>query len=202
MFHRRILWRGLVYTALMFFGKLVTGAWLVRLNLPSRKVFIPKVLHALIPPSCLHTMRKSSNDNAIDLLQLQVKPAPKVSGAENVATPPVTGNPPHTPAKRFDRPLSLYPATMLGTAMTARGEIGFLIASLAESNSLFATPDPDQMLHEGSSDIYLVVVWAIVLCTIAGPLGIGLLGKRVRTLQAERKRTPMRVDPLGVWAVR
>ena len=88
---------------------------------------------------------------------------------------------------------------MLGTAMTARGEIGFLIASLAETTGLFS---PSGEPSDQSSEIYLVVTWAIVLCTIIGPLGIGTLVKRVRRLQTERREgRSLAADPLGIWGV-
>ena len=204
MFHHEILWRGISYSVLMFLGKLVTGAWLVRLNPPSWKLAIPKVLRALVPTSCLDVTGKSSKKEAmaVELQQRRTQPMPIINGARDVATPPAIRDPPRTSAGTSRKPLSLYPATMLGTAMTARGEIGFLVASLAESNGLFADSDPRANQQNGSSELYLVVVWAIVLCTIAGPLGTGMLVKRVRKLQAERENVPARADPLEVWAIR
>ena len=104
--------------------------------------------------------------------------------------------------KKINKPLSIYPAFMLGTAMTARGEIGFLIASLAETTGLFATSTSiSTQTTTGSSEIYLVVTWAIVLCTIIGPLSVGKLVKRVRRLQAEREKKPGKADLLGIWGV-
>ncbi|PHH55470.1 putative Na(+)/H(+) antiporter GerT [Ceratocystis fimbriata CBS 114723] len=82
------------------------------------------------------------------------------------------------------RPLSLYPASLIGCGMVARGEIGFLISSLAESQGIFEssnTDDPDE--SQSSSQIFLVVTWAVVLCTIVGPLAVGLLAQRLRRLQ-------------------
>lgn len=103
-------------------------------------------------------------------------------------------------SKEINKPLSLYPAAMLGTAMTARGEIGFLIASLAETTGLFAASDTSKDLT-GSSEIYLIVTWAIVLCTIIGPPSVGLLTKRVRRLQSEREKSPGKAKPLGIWGI-
>ncbi|GIK06876.1 hypothetical protein Aspvir_002529 [Aspergillus viridinutans] len=37
MFEGKVVWRGVVYTLLMAFGKLVTGFWLIRLTLPGSK---------------------------------------------------------------------------------------------------------------------------------------------------------------------
>jgi hypothetical protein len=83
--------------------------------------------------------------------------------------------------------------------MVARGEIGYLIASLAESNGIFG------VAAEGSSsETYLIVVWAISLCTLVGPVCVGTLVKRVKALQKERNgagRGGSGRDPLGVWGI-
>lgn len=92
------------------------------------------------------------------------------------------------------KPKSLYPASILALAMTARGEIGYLIASLAESNRIFGDTS------QGSSETYLVVVWAISLCTLVGPIAVGTLVKRVKALQRKRANSGG-PDPLGVWGI-
>jgi hypothetical protein len=93
------------------------------------------------------------------------------------------------------KPLSLYPASILGLAMVARGEIGFLISSLAESNGIFASAG------SGKDDTFLIVTWAIVLCTVIGPVGVGLLVRRVKRLEKEKVRAGGEKDVLGVWEV-
>lgn len=95
------------------------------------------------------------------------------------------------------KPRSLYPASILGLAMVARGEIGYLIASLAETDGIFSS---SKQQNSGSSELYLVVVWAITLCTIIGPVCVGTLVKRVKTLQAQRVNSGGE-DPLGSWGV-
>ncbi|KAH7020995.1 Sodium/hydrogen exchanger family-domain-containing protein [Microdochium trichocladiopsis] len=114
--------------------------------------------------------------------------------------PPVPRTNP-TPAK----PTSLYPAGILSFAMVARGEIGFLISAVAESKGVFhsvATPSSSSSGNTESlsgtyrlaasaqepSDIFLIVTWAIVLCTIIGPLVVGILVKRVKRLEVQRRR--------------
>ncbi|KAJ0114563.1 hypothetical protein J7T55_004807 [Diaporthe amygdali] len=56
------------------------------------------------------------------------------------------------------------PATLLGMAMVARGEIGLLIIQLGLNDTSFL-----------SEEAFLVAIWAIVLNTILGPLSVGLL---------------------------
>ena len=99
---------------------------------------------------------------------------------------------------RLPRPISLYPASILGCAMVARGEIGFLISAIAESSGIFSSTAGDE-----TSDLFLIVTWAIMLCTIAGPIAVGLITRRVRRLQEmERGRSGGREDPLGIWGVK
>lgn len=84
--------------------------------------------------------------------------------------------------------------------MTARGEIGFLISAVAESKGVFSSTNVPPATE---SDIFLVVTWAIVLCTILGPLGVGLAVRRVKTLEERknREREGAGRDVLGVWGV-
>lgn len=111
--------------------------------------------------------------------------------------------------KAWARPKSLYPAAILGCAMVARGEIGFLISAIADTNGIFSADisgqGKDYENHEASSpsDVYLIVTWAILLCTILGPLTLGSLAKRVKRLQSKRSkdREGSGEDPLGIWGV-
>ena len=87
----------------------------------------------------------------------------------------------------------------MALAMTARGEIGFLISGVAESNGVFSLGGSS----DEESDIFLVVTWAIVICTILGPLGVGLCVRRVKTLEERKNREQEGAgrDVLGEWAV-
>ena len=80
--------------------------------------------------------------------------------------------------------------------------IGFLIASLAETTGVFSSDisrEPSQ-----PSEIYLIVTWAIVLCTIIGPLIVGTLVKRIRRLDRDLVANGggrREEGPLGIWGV-
>ncbi|KAG6878143.1 hypothetical protein C0993_011561 [Termitomyces sp. T159_Od127] len=63
-------------------------------------------------------------------------------------------------------------ALLVGFAMMARGEVAFLIASIAQSAGIFA-----------NSEIYMVIIWAAMLCTVIGPIGTGIV---VKTLAVHR----------------
>src|SRR5882757_7705674 len=70
-----------------------------------------------------------------------------------------------TRRKPLPRPKSLYPASLLGCAMVARGEIGFLISALAASNGILEDSSSSNGAGDDSaglaSDIYLTATWAI-----------------------------------------
>lgn len=63
-------------------------------------------------------------------------------------------------------------ALLVGFAMIARGEIGFLIASLSQSSGTLTFKNSSS---EGSESIFLVIVWAVVICTILGPVAVGVM---------------------------
>ena len=85
--------------------------------------------------------------------------------------------------------------------MMARGEIGFLIPAVAESKGTFASPHESAAQESSSTTIYLVVIWAVVLCTVIGPVSVGLIVKRVQRLQRRRREHGGGEDPLGAWRV-
>lgn len=97
------------------------------------------------------------------------------------------------------KPKSLYPPTLLGLAMVARGEIGYLIASLAQSRGMFTSTNTSTSNSSEISEIYLVIIWAISICTLIGPICVGTLVKRVKKLQLARRNSGP--DPLGVWGI-
>lgn len=189
MFGGAVVWRGLVYTILMAFGKLVCGFWPVRISVGVRKVSLRRWLAKMEPKSISHLWGKTDRTAASNSVDTHTSS----STASADRGPRSSRNPP--------KPFSLHPPLILALAMCARGEIGFLISGVAEANGIFS-PDGQASADE-PSDIFLVVTWAIVLCTIVGPLGVGLLVRRVRKLQ-QRENTQQDGtgrDVLGVWGV-
>lgn len=243
MFQGEVVWRGVVYSILMMFGKMITGLWLIQLRL-SPPLILEKLGRISKTPFTLCTSpfrkgrsnKSATSSNRSQNKNNQAKTAQKDKGnfaSDKQATeqdqrqdhgqdqsqpPTATGatNPSqeeqnHAPVSRTTttfsssnlppKPRSLYPASILGLAMVARGEIGYLIASLAETDGIFAKSSPSgQQQSSGSSEMYLVVVWAITLCTVIGPICVGTLVKRVRTMQTQRVQSGG-VDPLGAWGV-
>lgn len=229
MFTGSVVWRGIVYTILMIFAKLVCGLLLVRFSvspciperLKLRKLRLPSMPHLWGASSKKDSNagrkkdqnREHSHADAPQpqRAEQQISKAQTPAETENETTVQ-HGSPSaqdadtdnSTPAVRQTspdpkKPISLYPASILGSAMVARGEIGFLISSLAESKGIFSSTST---ASNGADKIFLVVTWAIMLCTIIGPLSVGLLVRRVKKLQKNgRNAVEGRRDVLGVWGV-
>jgi Kef-type K+ transport system membrane component KefB len=176
MFRSSIVWRGIVYTILMILGKLACGLVLVRFTSTPTKIQIPESQQT----------REATAYNEASVSQV----------GEQQQTPSANSKRKRQAPRKLPKPQSLYPSLMLGSAMVARGEIGFLISSLAESNGVFGTVEGG-----GSSDMFLVATWAILLCTIIGPVSIGAMVNRVRKLQKARATDTAKPDPLGGWGV-
>ncbi len=72
-------------------------------------------------------------------------------------------------------------ALIVACAMVARGEIGYLIASLSQSSGTLELQARgargDKVQNE---DIFLVIIWAVTLCTIGGPVAVGTLVRKMK----------------------
>jgi Kef-type K+ transport system membrane component KefB len=226
MFVGKVVWRGLVYATLMALGKFLCGLCLVRFDGVPRASLpgIPRSWRfpsLLLRRDCFPPARPPHRTG--DTTTTAATAATATATASSARTTPTitpTAAPPREPAApqnpamppqkkplRTPKPLSLYPAGILGSAMIARGEIGFLVSSLAASNGIF-DGDGDgggggKQPSSASSDLFLVVTWAILICTVLGPVAVGLLVKRVRALTqaAGRAGATGREDPLGAWGV-
>ena len=220
MFRDAVVWRGIVFSVLMLIGKLITGICLIRIALPSITTTIKMSAKRLNVPrwSCLNFTNsaqsfKTGTRNSTDSSESKALPNVNIPLAtdggrdrhsqkvpEQLLSSPTPTPPQATASMANSR--SLYPAAILGTAMMARGEIGFLIAALAESTGIFVSQQEQSASRENDgSEIYLVAIWAIVLCTVIGPVSVGLLVKRVKKLQQQRRDSGGGEDPLGVWGV-
>lgn len=155
LFNGGTVWRGLVYALLMAIGKFMTGIWLLRFTIPA---FILKPLEKL---RLLKKLGWSSARPAAAAVTDR-EPEPKSSEQpSSQSNPPSPSPPPATTQTTPQKPRSLYPPAIIGLAMIARGEIGFLIASVAEARGIFSSSGNST----GSSELYLIVIWATVLCT-------------------------------------
>ena len=85
--------------------------------------------------------------------------------------------------------------------MVARGEIGFLISSIAESDGIYIG---NQDSASGTaSDLFLIVSWAIVVCTIIGPICVGLFVRKIQCkIASQGLESQSDDDPWGIWTVK
>lgn len=198
MFRGAIVWRGVVYTVLMALAKLVCGLWLARLSIPPFKT-THRLLRSLDYPIVPHACGKTKSSIGTNQEPSDAAPEPSIVQTAAATPAPISGDQQRSsPNPR--KPLSIHPPLILALAMCSRGEIGFLISGVAESNGIFSAPGTRT---DEPSDIFLVVTWAIVLCTIIGPLGVGLSVRRVKKLQKRKNKQQEGAgrDVLGVWGV-
>lgn len=73
---------------------------------------------------------------------------------------------------------SLFPALFMGVAMVARGEIGLLIAQIARGAETSLGSDSEGLLGD---EAFLVCIWAILLCTLFSPIGVGYIVNRYKS---------------------
>lgn len=206
MFSGPVVWKGIVYTVLMFVSKFVCGFWLMRLpGLPSKILRFTKSSkdNASLAEKRANAEASRTGDapEAVQRDQPSENTATAVSSKEDA---PPQSNEGRAVASRSrskvkiersapestSKPLSLYPGCVLGCAMVARGEIGFLISALAESNGIYG--------DEAGGPIFLVVTWAIMLCTIIGPVLVGILVRRIKRMEGT---SGGREGALGIWGV-
>lgn len=101
-----------------------------------------------------------------------------LSSPDNNPTPQCAAQPPPTPPLRLtarDRlRASLYPATFMGVAMVSRGEVGLLIAQIGRTST--GSSSRGLLSEEG----FLVCIWAILLCTLVGPICVSMIVRKYR----------------------
>ncbi|RDW73080.1 hypothetical protein BP6252_06987 [Coleophoma cylindrospora] len=108
------------------------------------------------------------------------------SKAKREKTQAITRQEPSTEQTTVEAPHSA--ALLIAFAMIARGEIGFLIASLSQSsNTLTLRYTNGENAASSGEEIFLVIVWAVVLCTIFGPVAVGVLVRHLKNTTAPRE---------------
>lgn len=78
--------------------------------------------------------------------------------------------------------------------MVAHGEIRLFNSSIADSQGHWSIKSDKESLR------FLIITWAIFLCTNTSPVAMSMLFKQVRRLKAaERSNRIGREDALGMW---
>jgi Kef-type K+ transport system membrane component KefB len=182
MFASGIVWRGIVFTVLMAMAKMACGIWLLRFVLPDSLTRTWPFKKTAKPTEASPSAAEQDSNHAIE-------ESSKVR-VEDLTSHHVS-RPKHSSPKPA-MPISIYPASIIGCAMVARGEIGFLISALAEADGIFG--------EQPNGPLFLIVTWAIMLCTIIGPIMVGIITRRLRGLK-EARNGRERKDVLGVWGL-
>jgi len=156
MFQGSIVWKGIVYSILMIIAKGLVS--LVIYFEYFRKLWY-------------NGRKRTSAPRNTQNIASQPTPNPQSESPrmEQAVADSSVSHPPHSIA------------LLVGFSMIARGEIGFLIASLSQSSGTLTLRHRDGMETQNSGEeIFLVIVWAVVLCTISGPIGVGIIVRRLR----------------------
>ena len=155
-----VLWRGVLYASLMAIGKVSVGfPILVWSNLPRPHFNVG---------GCRWARRN------LKFFRPHTKASMPTQETRQQANSTGSASPAHGEQSSRTSQFSYAPAIFIGIAMIARGEIGLLIAQVARGGS-------DDMSGGQSllgEEAFLVCVWAILLCTLVGPIGVGIIVRR------------------------
>jgi hypothetical protein len=168
MFAGAIVWKGFLYSLLMISAKLcVSFAIYFEYFMGIWRTIIPAFHYRHGKDTHLR-----DSENTVSDIQMQSIQVPQ----SQVQNESARQKPPHSIA------------LLVGFAMVARGEIGFLIASLAQSSGTLTYHLRNGRDNASSGEeIFLVITWAVVLCTITGPLGVGLIVRRLNQQTTQLK---------------
>ena len=154
MFAGSIVWKGIVYSILMILAK----------GMVSTVLYFEYFTEKWKTQRPLIRRWRRKKPSQQDSVQIRAN-----SHSDPTPNAELSTDPPHSMA------------LLVGLAMIARGEIGFLIASLSQSSGTLTLRRMDSMMTESAGqEIFLVIVWAVVMCTIVGPLGVGIVVRRMR----------------------
>lgn len=166
MFVGSILWKGIVYSLLMIIAK----------GCVSSVMYFEYCVGALrtMKSNFSRRRRKVTRVHPVENAALDVQLQPISASRLEIQNEGAFNKAPHSIA------------LLVGFAMVSRGEIGFLIASLSQSSGtlIYRLPNESGSTSSGE-EIFLVITWAVALCTVAGPLGVGLIVRRLKQQNTE-----------------
>ncbi|OSD01701.1 hypothetical protein PYCCODRAFT_1391118 [Trametes coccinea BRFM310] len=198
-----IIWRGVLYSILMCLAKLAVG--LPVLLYEPLMVYVPAMLHKMrqcfISTGCKVQDALSDNARRIRSAVLRKTPGssvppptvePATSAGKSKTDSQEASPPPHADGSRAvsagEPPrgaAAIHAAAFMGIAMVARGEIGLLIAQLARGGGDGGESSAGLL----GEDAFLLCIWAILVCTLVGPMCLGFVVRRWGTKVSS-----------GVWA--
>lgn len=172
LFTRQTVWRGIIFSVLMFLCKMAAGAVLPLADLLSQLwgralITAKRGLSRSDQAAKVNSSRTESSGER--------SPEPAMVHASSAASIEET-NVEMLVEARPSPSASLWSALLLGLSLVARGEIGFLIINIARESGVVGG-------DAGSSrEAFDIAIWAIVLNTLVGPIAVGLLLKRTRIM--------------------
>ena len=207
LFHGSVVWRGMVYTVLMVFGKCATSVWLflfppisnyfnkfirIKPNAQSERPTQNEKTAMSDPVKPIHAFTQMSTtseatSNLLISADSTIQRGPRLDQRNTVSTPQMTDKEiqVHIPETITGYQRTRYAAFLLSFAMTVRGEIGFLIAAVGQGIDILAP-----------EEVYLVVIWAVVMCTLLGSIGVGIIVYMIKRKTTNEERA---TQLLGIW---
>ncbi|GAA5876051.1 hypothetical protein JCM16303_007004 [Sporobolomyces ruberrimus] len=172
----RIIWKGIVYSILMTLGKILVGVTVVvndglfggrgkeREGEGGRGGELEEKEEGKGTRNVSNTFAERSRPFST--------PTPTLSTSSTTVVEDDT-------KRQNDRKQSfvketLPAASFLGLALIARGEIGILVLQVAYNANTSSSNASSSVL---STEPYLVAIWAVLICTIVGPVGFARLVK-------------------------
>ncbi|OCH84520.1 hypothetical protein OBBRIDRAFT_829433 [Obba rivulosa] len=169
LWNGKVLWRGILYSVLMVIGKLAVGLPILLWSV------LPAQRTSGIVPQTRGDRYITQIWRAITHMGLKGDRCPRPRSESELRTIDTTEKShDHRTSVGYKLRTSLLPATFIGLAMVARGEIGLLIAQIARGRSDSSANTMGLLGDEA----FLVCIWAILLCTIVGPISVGILVRR------------------------
>ncbi|KAK8026071.1 hypothetical protein PG990_003894 [Apiospora arundinis] len=159
MFSGPVVWRGIIYAILMILGKTLCGAWLVRFPVSISSFFggmyasasrtLRVVLQNITRPGRLIHQKQRGEGKESRVTENQEQSTGPMTSEGQAGGPAASASPEQAKKSgQAGKPLSLYPSGIVSCAMVARGEIGFLISSVAESKGIFRTSSSSSASEE------------------------------------------------------
>lgn len=179
LWHPTVLWRGIVYSVLMCTAKLAVGLpvlfYPVITTMPARTSRLRHRLKALYHATTSRLFNHSPGDVAI-----QMTPSHELQRHPNCLSPstPNCSNGVHSVSLWYQIIASVPASVFMGVAMVSRGEIGLLIAQLARTGGDASDTSPGDGSGLLGDEAFLICIWAILLCTLVGPIGVGVVVRR------------------------
>ncbi|KAF8173682.1 Sodium/hydrogen exchanger family-domain-containing protein [Pholiota molesta] len=189
----QVIWRGLVYAVLMVLGKMVVGIWMLIWPDPRRKarLAVGSPRRASSPPNVIAPVQWVTNLKSVFKLlppsqnrEDLPRTLPRIQEEEDIAMNETISN----------EPSRVRSALLLGLAMVARGEIALIVAQLARpllvvSTTSSSTSTTTYAVTTGTEtaismvttipvpdeEPFAIVIWAILVSTVGGALGVGVL---------------------------